>query len=200
MSDSESEQDLSEQEDVSQDEESLLENFSIGENLPIVDGNLGFDDGNSSLNGNSTEDIPIKSTDIFQFREIGGVKIGCSMGASENLRADFLCVSNRFGFLLVGCVDHFLFVKTDLLIAHAKENKSLENSAESIGFRKIFPFQKLQRLALNSEEDIVGVSVDKHLLFYSVVDISDDTVSLIVCVFIINVTLTCLLSRKMLLH
>lgn len=67
------------------------------------------------------EDIPSEDREEFQFREIGQVSIGQKLQKTDGLNSCLLSTSNKYGFLLIGKTDCFLFVETKNIYKMLKE-------------------------------------------------------------------------------
>lgn len=111
------------------------------------------------------EDLESEDDEVLQFREIGRIDIGQKIGDEELLKSNFVCVSNKHGFTVLGNSKYFLCINTSALIDLTKEGKN-----NSSAFQKVLvpsdDGRGLRQLKLSADELTVAACIGNKIAFY----------------------------------
>jgi hypothetical protein len=111
------------------------------------------------------------SDDVIQFRRIGTIKLEEKVKPNEIGSANFLCVSNKFGYTLIGRPDGFLFIQTNKLLQLCEANKADYSSFQKVNIPSSSGdsiTSGLRRVSISSDELTISAFNTTELFLFDV--------------------------------
>lgn len=116
------------------------------------------------------EFLDSESVENIQFREIGKHIVQDRHDKEDFVRARWICISNKYGYVIIGKPTAILLIKTEIVFESLKNDQDIDPKyiIEVKLSSYITQHLKLCKLALSSDELTIAATIGNNLLLFDI--------------------------------